>query len=82
MVTPPANKLPPSPKIKEERKGRPRATMRMVGIKIITETETSIDIKIVKLTYALKLIFIPDLRRFPLRSWKKGKNREILSPMI
>lgn len=79
---PPANKLPPSPKINEERKGRPRVTMRMVGIKIIIETETSMDIKIVKLTYALKLIFIPDFRRFTLKSLKKGKNLVILSPII
>ncbi|MCW4055425.1 MAG: hypothetical protein NWE82_01430 [Candidatus Bathyarchaeota archaeon] len=81
MVTPPANKLPPSPKRREERKGKPRITMRMVGIEIITETETSIDIQMAKLTYALKLIFIPDLRRFTPMSLKKGKNRAILSPM-
>jgi len=81
MVTPPANKLPPSPKRREERKGKLRITMRMVGIKIISETETSMDIKMAKLTYALKLIFIPDLRRFTLKSLKKGKNRAILSPM-
>jgi len=44
------------------------------------EMETSKVIRIVKLTYALKLILIPDFRKFLSMSLNRGKNRSVFSP--
>ena len=53
----------------------------MRGIRIRREMEASRLIRMAKLTYALKLIFIPDLLKFTSTSLNKGKKRAVFSPI-
>ena len=79
-VEAPANKLVPIPKRSEEIKGKLRIEIKMKENVVRKEMETSKVIRIAKLTYALKLILIPDFRKFLSMSLNRGKNRAVFSP--
>jgi len=80
MVKAPANRLNPIPKRSEGRRAKLKMKVKRKGTRTRTETESSKVVKIVRLTYALKLIFIPDFRRLTSTSLNKGKNWTVLSP--
>ena len=54
----------------------------MIGIKTKREMEASRLMRMAKLTYALKLIFIPDFIKFTSTFLNRGKKRAVFSPMI
>jgi len=80
IVEAPANKLAPIPKRSEEIKEKLRIEIKMKGNIVRREMETSKVTRIAKLTYALKLILIPDFRKFLSTSLNRGKNRTVFSP--
>jgi hypothetical protein len=80
-VIAPARRLNPTPK----RSDKTRETLKMKNKSKGTTTITVLNIKklarIAVLTYALKLLFIPDFLKLESRSLNSGKSRDDRPPI-
>jgi hypothetical protein len=75
------NKLPPMPNIIADRRGNLKAKNSKDGTEANAASEIKIVAKTVKLTYALKVTFNPDLCKFESKSLKSGRTRSVFSPI-
>ena len=70
----------PSPNSRDEKTDTPKKKYNIIGVRIRADSETIRLARIVRLTYALKVIFISYLSRFLSRSLNNGINFAVLSP--
>jgi hypothetical protein len=80
IVNAPPRRLKPTPKRSDKDKDRLTTKYSVMGTTKIVEIKTSKLARIAVLTYALKLVFIPDFFKLESRSVNNGRALLILSP--